>query len=53
MAENKMVVDELKVKRMLFEIMRVEKENVRKQENSDSQMVSKIEKIIKEEVQCL
>ncbi len=53
MAENKMVVDELKVKRMLLEIMRVEKENVRKQENSDSQMVSKIEKIIKEEVQCL
>lgn len=53
MTENKMVVDELKVKRMLLEIMRIEKENVRKQENSDSQMVSKIEKIIKEEVQCL
>lgn len=53
MADNNIVVDEKKIKRMLMEIMRIEKDNVRKQENSDSQMVTKIEKIIKEEVKCL
>lgn len=49
--ENK--VDEKKLKNMIYSIIALEKKNVRTQELSNKEVISKIQKIIEEEAKCL
>ena len=53
MGIEKIEIDERKLRRMLMAIVLMEKKNSKTKQFSDSEMVSKIQKIIEEEVACL
>lgn len=53
MESNDIKVDEIKVRRMLMKILMEERKNSKTKKYSDSEMVTRMQKIIEEEVECL
>lgn len=45
-------IDQKKLKRMMSRIILLEKQNVKTKSCSDTEMITKIQKIIEEEVKC-
>ncbi len=46
-------LDDTKLRRMLMQIIFLERKNSRTKQYPDSQMIEKIQKIIEEEIECL
>lgn len=53
MEYNNINVDEKKLRKMLMQVILIEKKNSRTKQYSDGEMVNKIQKIIEEEIRCL
>lgn len=50
---NGVEIDMRKVKRMIVQIIGIERNNAKTKEANDSEMITKIQKIIEEEAKCL
>lgn len=50
---NGVTLDNKKLRRMLFQIVFIERKNSKTKQFSDSEMVNKVQKIIEEELECL
>ena len=51
--KNGVEIDLNKVKRIMFRIVTIERNNLKTKERNEYQMVEQIQKIIEEEVKCL
>ncbi|MDD5936770.1 MAG: hypothetical protein PUC65_14590 [Clostridiales bacterium] len=49
---NKIDIDERKIRNMMFRIIKLEKDNIRTKEFTDNDIKNKIRQIIEEEIQC-